>query len=156
MITPPPVRTPRRALLLVALLGVLIAGVIGTHHFIVLPAAGSASGTVSVEVVSSAPGHPAAVQPLDVPLAHGWLIEHGVEDRTAWPESHADHETSLLHLCLAVLTTLGVLAALVTAWQGCIRTTRVEIRAVGRPDTAPRSPPPTAPVRLALLCVLRT
>ncbi|WP_345412850.1 hypothetical protein [Pseudonocardia xishanensis] len=78
--------------------------------------------------------------------------------------SEAEHRSSphdpmsalhtLLHLCLAVLTGLLVLAAAVLLALLLIRRRRAPAPSAGRPVTGPRAPPPTS-VRLARLCVLR-
>lgn len=71
---------------------------------------------------------------------------------------HGDpgHETGLLHLCLAVLTAVAVLIVSAVMWFRTPPPTPARRFGASRLRTAPRAPPPTAPVRLALLCVLRT
>ncbi|RTL61629.1 MAG: hypothetical protein EKK42_34605 [Pseudonocardiaceae bacterium] len=62
----------------------------------------------------------------------------------------------LLHLCMAVLSALTLLAAAaLLAWFLGGRTGRSDsVRGVWQPAPGPRAPPPTS-VRLAQLCVLR-
>jgi hypothetical protein len=62
----------------------------------------------------------------------------------------------LLHLCLAVLTALALLAvaALLALFVGGRPAGGDSFAVLGRPVVGPRAPPPTS-VRLAQLCVLR-
>lgn len=123
----------RRALLLALAIAGLIVGMVGMHH-----------------LAGTAPGHAPAAAGAPMAAAPG----HGTAPA---PDTSGDHPSALLHLCLAVLTVVGMLLlpALVLL--------RISGVAAARPMTrlpwsgrAPRAPPRTAPDRLALLCVLRT
>ncbi|MCX6465169.1 MAG: DUF6153 family protein [Pseudonocardiales bacterium] len=130
----------RRALLLAGLVAVLFVGLVGMHHMATGSSCAAPHG-------GSAP----SVMVAELPVA---------DDDGAHPcgdRSNEGHTVSLLHLCLAVLTAIAVVAALLLAWMTRIR--EVRRPAEGRsapPRTGPRAPPPSAPARLALLCVLRT
>lgn len=130
----------RRALLLTALVAVLFVGLVGMHHLSTASLSGArhdAPAASSMETSSPA-------------------VDHGAPERSR-DQPHEDHAMSLLHLCLAVLTAIAVMAAALVAWRtrdvGGRRSARSRS---GRPRTSPRAPPPSAPARLALLCVLRT
>lgn len=121
-----------------ALVALLFVGLVGMHHL----------STASV----NAPGH-------DVPAsltASPSLVDHAAPVPTH-DRPHEDYGASLLHLCLAVLTAVAVLAAVLVAWRtrDTVRR-RSARRRPGRTRTIPRAPPQSAPARLALLCVLRT
>lgn len=133
MATNPAASAVHRALLLAALTAVLLVGLIGMHHVSVLSDAQPPMSTVS---------EPA------VPLGH--------DDGDLTSERQDDHGTALLHLCLAVLTAFGTVLAVLVAWPARRSVAWPTIRRGSRPRTSPRAPPPTAPARLALLCVLRT
>jgi hypothetical protein len=128
----------RRAHLLAALVAVLFVGLVGMHHL----------STAS----SDAPRHDAAASSTAAPSA----VDHDASDQSR-DRPHEGHALSLLHLCLAVLTAIAVIAAVLVAWRtGDIGERRSAKNCWSRPRTAPRAPPASAPARLALLCVLRT
>lgn len=122
----------RRALMLAVVVAGLLVGLVGMHHLPVAPAPDVAPVSHVVEDPSAGSGDPAP------------------------PHGGGDHESGLLHLCLAVLTAIAVLIAFVVGWRRTAAGSVVRQVAMSRPRTAPRAPPPTAPARLALLCVLRT
>jgi hypothetical protein len=145
----PPTTTPRRrAALLAVLVGALFVGLVGMHHLMAGPSV--APSSLALPSVASPAASPAA--PTAAPdLGSG---RHGPEQPA--PPGHGDHESSLLHLCLAVLTVVGALAAVLLLWRGGRMPSRAPGGRSHRPRPAPRAPPPTSPERLALLCVLRT
>ncbi len=110
----------------------LVVGLVGMHHLAVAP---------SLDVA------PVSHMPEDPPAEVG---------DAAPPHDGGTHESGLLHLCLAVLTAVAVLIASVVEWRRSSAEPSVRRVAMPRSRTAPRAPPPTAPARLALLCVLRT
>ncbi|MFB9386932.1 DUF6153 family protein [Pseudonocardia petroleophila] len=118
----------RRAVLLGVLVAGLFVGLVGMHHLSVTP---DSTGVSAVAMVES---------DMDPGPAH----------------SGEDHESALLHLCLAVLTAVAVVLVSAVLWR------RSDFAPVapraGRSGVrpAPRAPPATSPARLALLCVLRT
>lgn len=123
----------RRALLLAVVVTGLFVGLVGMHHLSVTQeVAAPAAATTHM----TAPDEPAG-QP---------------------GPAHDDgrHDSGLLHLCLAILTALAALVVSTVMWV--LPTSVYTARRVGgcRVDAGPRAPPPTAPARLALLCVLRT
>ncbi|MDN5750215.1 MAG: DUF6153 family protein [Pseudonocardia sp.] len=122
----------RRTLLLAGLVTGLLLGLVAMHHLSVAP-----EGPVPAAAMS----HAAA------PAAH---------DSPPSPHDGGAYDTGLLHLCLAILTAVAVLVVSTAAWRRQGPLTRARRAAVSRLWTAPRAPPPTAPARLALLCVLRT
>lgn len=68
-----------------------------------------------------------------------------------------DHTaTGLLHLCLAILTGVAIILAALVQWRWAVSPTARPSLRPPRPVPTPRAPPPSAPARLALLCVLRT
>ncbi len=109
----------------------LLVGLVGMHHLAVAPAPDVAPVSHVVEDPPAGSGDPA-------------------------PSHGGEHGSGLLHLCLAVLTVIAVLIASVVVWRRTAAGSVVRWVAMSRPRTAPRAPPPTAPARLALLCVLRT
>lgn len=122
-------RRGRRAVLLGALVAGLLLGLVGMHHLAMTPhsAATSTSAAMADPGMDPGPAHPGD-----------------------------DHGSALLHLCLAVLTALAVLLVPLVLWRWP-GTARIAARAgTSGVRPAPRAPPPTAPARLALLCVLRT
>jgi hypothetical protein len=130
----------RRALLLAALLAVLFIGLVGMHH-LSTPTTG-------------APHHDVAAA--SSPVAASTTFAHSAPD-PAPERPHEEHAPSLLHLCLAVLTSIAAVAAVLVAWRPWDTVVRrASTSHTGRPRTVPRAPPPSAPARLALLCVLRT
>lgn len=126
-----------------AVLAVLFTGLVGMHH--IAPVADRApSGVSQHERAVAAPVEPGAGT-----VAH--------VSTPSPPGSHEDHVVSLLHLCLAVLTAIAVLAAVLLVWRARRDHGRSSApRRAGWPRTAPRAPPPSTSARLALLCVLRT
>lgn len=115
----------------------LLAGLVGMHQ---LPVAGM---------------HDRAATALPAPASPGVAT-------VAHPETsalHRDHSGDgdhggLLHLCLAVLTALGLLAA-AAALLGLVRHPVPALRNRTQVRIRPRGPPPPVPRRLAQLCVLR-
>lgn len=120
----------RRALLLAVVVTGLLAALVAMHHLAVAPAG---DATVAAPIRTSDPG-----MPHDDPSHDG-----------------GGHD-SLLHLCLAVVVGVATLVAAAMLWPRSrpIAATRRVVGSALR--SAPRAPPPTAPARLALLCVLRT
>lgn len=119
--------TRRRALLLAVVVTGLLLGLIGMHHLA---------------------GGPAAATHLSGPVAPA--------DPMGPDGPGPGHDTGLLHLCLAILTAVAVLVVSAVAWSRPAPATGPRRFGTSRLCTAPRAPPPTAPARLALLCVLRT
>jgi hypothetical protein len=117
-------------LLLAVVVAGLLVGLVGMHQLAVAPAAGAAPVSHVTEGMPVDPGGP--------------------------PHGDDGHDRGLLHLCLAVLTAAAVLIVAVVLWRRGRPRSVVRRVARARPRTAPRAPPPTAPARLALLCVLRT
>lgn len=122
----------RRALMLAVVVAGLLVGLVGMHHLAVGPAPDMAPVSHTTEDPLAGSGDPAP------------------------PHDGRTHEPGLLHLCLAILTAVVVLIASVVEWRRSGPLCSVRRVAMARPRTAPRAPPPTAPDRLALLCVLRT
>lgn len=118
----------RRAIMLGVLVIGLLAGLVGMHHLSVTPDAGSVAATAMSEPDTKPdPAHPGE-----------------------------QHGSSLLHLCLAVLTAVAVLLASAVLWGRPGRVLSTPRSRTSSSRTAPRAPPATAPARLALLCVMRT
>lgn len=124
----------RRAFMLAVVVTALLFGLVAMHHLSVTT--GAAPAAVGVSAPMSGPEGPA------MPAGPG----HG----------DPGHEAGLLHLCLAVLTAVAVLVVSAVLWFQSPRPALARRFGASRLRTAPRAPPPTAPVRLALLCVLRT
>lgn len=122
------------AILLALVLGGVLAGLVGMHHLAMAPAPTAAAAPF---------GTSEAMAPMDVPQP---APEHG----------GGDHTSTLLHLCLAVLTAAAMLAVVLLLWPRPFGPVLVPGLFVARVDTASRAPPLTAPQRLALLCVSRT
>ena len=117
----------RRALLFAVVVTGLLLGLVGMHHL--------STGPVAATHMS---GSAAPADPMG-------------PDRPG-----RGHDDGLLHLCLAVLTAVAVLVASAVAWSRLRPRPAPRRFGASRLWTAPRAPPPTAPARLALLCVLRT
>lgn len=123
----------RRALLLAVGVTALLVGLVGMHHLSV------------------------AAQDTHAATASTQMTDTGMpSDPAEPPHDGGGHDSGLLHLCLAVLTAVAVLVASAILWRRprAVAIARRSSTSVLR--TAPRAPPPTAPARLALLCVLRT
>ncbi|NMH95306.1 hypothetical protein HF519_27885 [Pseudonocardia bannensis] len=117
----------------------LLAGLVGMHQ---LPVAGDGHGAATGAADPVAPAaHPA---PEAAPAPAGLHDEHG---------EHGEHK-DLLHLCLAVLTAIGLLVA-AAVLLGLLRTAPLAPRRPAGIRIRPRGPPPPVPRRLAQLCVLR-
>lgn len=124
----------RRALMLAVVVTGLLVGLVGMHHLSVAPQDTYATMAPTQMVDAGMPSDPAAPPPHD----------------------GGGHDSGLLHLCLAVLTAVAVLIVSAVLWRRPRAVATVRRVGTSVPRTAPRAPPPTAPARLALLCVLRT
>lgn len=134
----------RRALMLAVLVVGLLAGLVAMHH---LSAAVSGPHGAVVPVNGAESAH-AAVPDISVGMQR--------DDNQGSPPASDHGDTGLLHLCLAILTGVAVVVAAMLEWRiGATSTARPPVGSI-RPVPAPRAPPPSAPARLALLCVLRT
>lgn len=124
----------RRTFLLGVVVFGLLFGLVAMHHLSIATGEAPVAVAVSMDMPDAAP-----------PTA---------PDGPGHDES--GHDSGLFHLCLAILTAVAVLVVSAVMWfrpravSVCPRSGGSWLR------TAPRAPPPTAPVRLALLCVLRT
>lgn len=120
----------QRLLLLAMLVAGLLAGLVGTHHMPVEQATTSAA------------------------------MQVGRHDQTPAPARHDDHDSedhsALVHLCVAILAAGTLIAFTMLMWRIPIVVLRMAPARAPRARSTPRAPPPTAPDRLALLCVLRT
>lgn len=126
------VRRRRRALLLAAVVLGLFIGLVGMHHLSIGPLSiGPAEATHMSG--SAAPADPMGPDRPD-----------------------PGHDNAVAHLCLAILTAVAVLVVSAVSWSRPGPTSPPRRFGATRLWTAPRAPPPTAPARLALLCVLRT
>lgn len=123
----------RRAFMLAVVVTGLLMGLVGMHH---LSVASEASTAVPASSHMSDPGTPS--------------------DRQESPHDGGGHDSGLLHLCLAILAAVAVLVASGVLWRLSRPVTKARRVGTSGLRTAPRAPPPTAPARLALLCVLRT
>jgi hypothetical protein len=128
--------------MLAALVIGLLTGLIAMHHL----TAGESGPHRAVASVSnaesmSAPALDPAIEPGDM------------RDAPA-PAEHGD--TGLLHLCLAILTAVALVIAALVEWRRGVTPAARPQSWAPRPAPAPRAPPPSAPAKLALLCVLRT
>lgn len=118
----------RRAFLLAVLVTGLLAGMVGMHHLsVALDVPATVAAPMSDPAMGSDPAH-----------------------------QSEEHGTGLLHLCLAVLTAVALLLMSAVLWGRPDTAPVVGRGGTSNPRTAPRAPPPGAPARLALLCVLRT
>lgn len=124
----------------------LLFGLVVMHH---ASAAGPHGATTSMGVQDSA--HTAVLGDVTVPRLGG---SSGAVDAGG---GHGGVDSSvLLHLCLAILAGVVLILAGSQRWRRVLdRSTRSRIRVI-RPAPSPTAPPPSAPARLALLCVLRT
>jgi hypothetical protein len=139
----------------------LVLGVVIMHSTV-------AGRSAALPVVSSAATtEPGAGDPTghSSPAVHSLLggPREGALDAAAMVAPTSRHGSShdpmsalhdLLHLCLAVLTALVVLTAVVRALGAVRRLRPTPTNSAGRPAVGPRAPPSTS-VRLAQLCVLR-
>ncbi len=147
----------RRGLQRVLLVLSLIVGVVAMHSTTACHDATGHARNAAVHVDDSAHSapSPAARSAMDGEMpAAGPAPAAGVAgEREPAGQHSALHD--LLHLCLAVVAALLVLAgtALLTLLAGSAARRAGDPRG-GRPGTGPRAPPPTS-VRLAQLCVLR-
>lgn len=119
------------------------------------PVAGSPHSGGTGEATLSDMSHMVSVESLTVAVPAALAVEvvSAMEDHSA-PHDPMSALHDLLHLCLAVLTGLLVLAAAVLLALLLMRRLRPSAPGTARPVTGSRSPPPTS-VRLAQLCVLR-
>lgn len=112
----------------------LLAGLVGMHH---LTVAAEPSTAVTASSPTSDP--------------------HVPSDESGSSRDGEGHDSGLFHLCLAILTVFAVFVASASAlWQRQHPVTMAGRAPAFWSGTTPRAPPPTAPARLALLCVLRT
>lgn len=131
----------RRVVLLAALVIGLVTGLIGMHH---LTAGDSGPHRVVAEAGTA--------ESMPAPAPDATMHRDDMPDAPA-PAEHGD--TGLWHLCLAIVTGIALVGAVLVQWRtGATPTARPSSR-TSRPAPAPRAPP-SAPARLALLCVLRT
>lgn len=121
----------------------LLAGLIAMHH--TAGVSGPHRTVVSVGDVESA--H-ASASDADA------LMQRDDMPRAPIPGDHT--VTGLLHLCLAILTGVAIIIAMMLEWRRSVTPRALSPLRASRPVTTPRAPPPSAPARLALLCVLRT
>lgn len=128
--------------MLAALVIGLLTGLIAMHHLV----AGESGLHWSVASVSDAESMPA-------PAPDAAMQRDDIPDVPA-PAGHGD--TGLLHLCLAILTGIALVIAVMVEWRRGVLPTARRLSRASRPVPAPRAPPPSAPARLAMLCVLRT
>ncbi|MBW0109201.1 hypothetical protein I4I84_10755 [Pseudonocardia sp. KRD-182] len=134
----------RRAVMLAVLVIGLLAGLIAMHHL---------SADVSGPHRTAGPGSDAESAQASGPDADA-LMQRDDMPGAPVPGDHTD--TGLLHLCLAILTGVAIIIATMLEWRRSVTPRpRPPLRA-SRPMPTPRAPPPSAPARLALLCVLRT
>ncbi|MBP2366765.1 DUF6153 family protein [Pseudonocardia parietis] len=143
----------RHGLQLVLLIGSVLFGLVGMHALVV-PATAPATDTGHQVAIAASVAGPtdhradAATAPsAPVPAAathHPMSADHG------------EHDTHLLHLCLAVLAAVGL--ALVAAWLllGRLMLPVSVTPARQRARDMPAQRPPPVPRRLAQLCVMRT
>lgn len=125
-----------RALLLALAAIALLTGMIGMHHMAVT------SGETPPVL---AWGTPATGDD-----------ENGSTPSPA-PKPHDDHESGLLHLCLAVLTAMAmIIGPIVMRWRMSAVIAPWPATPQARPAEQPRAPPPSASARLAVLGVSRT
>lgn len=143
------VRWGHGAFLLAVLVTGLLLGLVGMHHLSVAPLSGAPHSAASPQAASPSDAHggpvAAASHPVAAPL-----------DGPVPPHEDGGHGSEVLHLCLAVLTALAILVVSTAVWRLPRPLTAARRGGVSRRRTAPRAPPPRAPARLALLCVLRT
>lgn len=138
----------RRAVMLAVLVIGLLAGLIAMHHL----SAGLSGTHQTVVSVSDAGSAHAPTSGADAAMQRDDM--QGAPARTPVPTDHSD--TGLLHMCLAILIGVVVVIAAMPGWRWSVTPiVRPPLRA-SRPVPASRAPPPSAPARLALLCVLRT
>lgn len=148
------VRWGRGAFLLAVVVTGLLLGLVGMHHLSVAPHSGAS--------LPGAPHSAASLPGTSPPDAHGGpaaAASHPAAaplDGPVPPDDDGGHGSEVLHLCLAVLTALAILVVSTAVWWLPRPLTAARRVGVSRRWTAPRAPPPTAPARLALLCVLRT
>lgn len=149
----------RLLLMLSLVVGVVIMHSTVTGHSAAVPVASSAATTQpgagnptghSSPAVDSLRGVPGGGAMDAVAMAaEAPMPDHGSSSRDPMSALH-----DLLHLCLAVLTALVVLTAVVRALGVWRRLRPTPASSAGRPAVGPRAPPSTS-VRLAQLCVLR-
>lgn len=125
-------RGPRGLMLASVVTGLLI-GLVGMHHLSIPPEA-----------------------PAVVPASSHIADPDAPTRQPGSPHDGGGHDSALLHLCLAILAAVALFMVSAVLWrQSPLLTTAPRPGRSGL-RTAPRAPPPTAPARLALLCVLRT
>ncbi|RZT86366.1 hypothetical protein EV383_3259 [Pseudonocardia sediminis] len=168
----------RWTLVLSILCGVLAMHALVLGHSAHIAAAFPAHATVSPAEHGSAAPSPTAAFPAvhtvaDGPAAHvaaghaAPAVAPGRSDAAAGPTAAghspaghfpAGHDHGLLHLCLAVLTTLAGLAAVPLVARLLLPVVAGLDHRSGRSRvvTTAAAPPPPSAVRLAQLCVLRT
>lgn len=131
--------------MLALLVACLLSGLVAMHH---VSAAGTHGTAASMDVPD--PVHAAIPGVAALPQLGDPQGGSPTDDRDDGVDS------SLLHLCLAIMTGVVLIIASSPGWR------RIAYRSVWsavrllRPAPAPRAPPPSAPARLALLCVMRT
>ncbi len=137
-------------MLLAALVTGLLAGLIAMHHL----STGLPGPHGTAMAASDAQSVQALVQDPDAGMQRDEMRQDGTQRGTPPPAPHAD--AGILHLCLAILTGFAIVIAAMTPWRRGTTPALRSSRRPAQPVPAPRAPPPSAPARLALLCVLRT
>lgn len=123
----------------------LLCGLVVMHHVFAADShVAATSVSVSTSVHAAIPGAAGLPQLVDPQGA-----SHG-DDRDGGVDS------SLLHLCLAILTGVALVLAMSLGWRRIVYWSARSAVQVVRPAPTPCAPPPTAPARLALLGVMRT
>ena len=153
------VRNGRNGRLLLVLVLPVLLGLVGMHALVVPAPTTATSPTVASPTVARIPVEHATPQ-------HGPVVPAGGAGGHGAPAGHDDHDdhheghhddgaSHLMHLCLAVLTAVGV--ALLSAWLFLGRLSLPGSSTPVRRWTGgmPAARPPPVPRRLAQLCVLR-
>lgn len=146
----------RAVLLVLAVTGMLL-GLVGMHQMAAPPMASGPGMAIGHSAPGPLPGSGVELGPTPPAMgsgAHG-AVQNPPPGQPSAPSG--GHDSALLHMCLAVLIAVAVfgLSVLLVRWWRDHVTATVPAQ-VSRAGPAPRAPPPTAPARLALLCVLRT
>ncbi|WP_250549964.1 DUF6153 family protein [Pseudonocardia sp. H11422] len=128
----------------------LLVGLIGMHQ---LPVASDQPDVRHGAVAAVATTPVGAIEPAAHAGPHEPAGHPGPGAAPAPAGSHGDHG-DLLHLCLAVLTAVGLLAV-AAVLLGLLRHVLAAPRRPAGVRIRPRGPPPPVPRRLAQLCVLR-
>lgn len=120
-------------MLLTLVVGCLLAGLVGMHHLSIAVAGEPGP----IHVAAATEGHDIAAQPQPV------------------PGPHDEHGETVLHLCLAVLTTFALLVPVLLVLSRA-PSRSIELVTWIRGPTDSRAPPVPTSRHLAQLCVLRT